>query len=122
MTKKKRSSEILADENGKFFREKGKFQKFSRKSKKIRKYGGNLKQGGKCIMASVGMDASIRTPGLTSMDVSLESFLKAFRPGLNRFQAWLNELRRLNFSSTRQPALTDHPSVWAFLDPWIFLV
>src|SRR6218665_2523788 len=67
-----------------------------------------------------GMDAPVRTPGLTPMDVSLESFLKAFRPGLNRFQAWLNELRRLNFSS--QAALTDHPSVSPFLDQWIFLI
>ena len=43
----KRSSEILADENGNFFREKGKFVKFSRKSKFFSKIGGrNLKQGG----------------------------------------------------------------------------
>ena len=47
---KKRSSEILADENGTFFRDKVKFLKFSRKSKNR----GNLEQGGKCIMASGG--------------------------------------------------------------------
>src|SRR6218665_1563832 len=43
---KKRSSEILADKNGKFFREKVTFLKFSRKSKIFSKIGGNLKQGG----------------------------------------------------------------------------
>ena len=48
----------MADENGKFCREKVKFLKFSRKSKNFSKIGGeNLKQGGKCIMASGGMDA-----------------------------------------------------------------
>ena len=42
---KKRSSEIFADENGKFFREKVKFLEFSRKSEKFSKIGGNLKHG-----------------------------------------------------------------------------
>src|SRR6218665_1962525 len=54
---KKRSSEILEDENRKFFREKVKFSKFSTESYNFSKIGGNLKQG-ECIMASGGMDAS----------------------------------------------------------------
>ena len=44
MTKKK-SSEILADENGEFFREKVKFLKFYRKSKNISKIGGKSETG-----------------------------------------------------------------------------
>ena len=43
---KKRSSEILADENGKLFREKVKFLKFSRNSKKISKIGWKSETGG----------------------------------------------------------------------------
>jgi len=43
---KKRSSEILADENRKFCREKVTFQKFHRKSKKISKTGGKSETGG----------------------------------------------------------------------------
>src|SRR6218665_3965416 len=39
-------TKILADENGKFFLEKVKFVKFSRKSEIFSKIGGNLKQGG----------------------------------------------------------------------------
>src|SRR6218665_3554724 len=54
---KKRSSEILADENGKFFREKVKCYKFSKESKKNSKTGGKSETGGKCIMVSGGMDA-----------------------------------------------------------------
>ena|SRR6218665_601147 len=56
------------------------------------------------------------------MDVSLESFLKAFRPGQSRFETWLNELRRLNFSPSKQPALTDHTSVSPFRDPRIVFI
>ena len=54
---KKRSSEILADENLKFFGEKVTFWKFSTESENLSKIGGNLKQGEKCIMVSGGMDA-----------------------------------------------------------------
>jgi len=43
---KKRSLEILADENGKFFREKGTFFKFSRKSQKFSKIGEKSETGG----------------------------------------------------------------------------
>ena len=42
--KEKRSSEILADENRKIFREKVKFGKFSTESEIFLKLGGNLKQ------------------------------------------------------------------------------
>ena len=60
MTKKK-SSEILADENQEIFREKVKLRKFSTESENFSKIGGgNLKQGGKCIMVSGGMDAPAR--------------------------------------------------------------
>src|SRR6218665_2574342 len=51
---KKRSSEILTDENGKIFREKVKFLKSPRKFKKFSKTGGKSETGGKCIMASGG--------------------------------------------------------------------
>ena len=55
---KKRSSDILADENGKFFREKVKFLKFSRKSKNLSKIEvENLKQGEKMHHGLRGMDA-----------------------------------------------------------------
>jgi len=47
MTKKtkKRSSEILSDENRKYFLEKVTFWKFSTESENLSKIGGNLKQG-----------------------------------------------------------------------------
>ena len=64
------------DENGKFFREKGKFVKFSRKSQNFSKIGGNLKQGGKCIMASGGMDAPAFSRYLVNS--SLHDQLKAY--------------------------------------------
>ena len=53
MTKKKRSSEILADEN----QEKVKLRKFSSESENCSKIGGKSETGGKCIMVSGGMDA-----------------------------------------------------------------
>src|SRR6218665_2894228 len=56
---KKRSSEILADENG----------KFSRKSQNFSKIGGKSETGGKCIMASGGMDA----PGGSSQAIIIIS-------------------------------------------------
>src|SRR6218665_2571991 len=56
MTKKKKS-EILAAESQEIFREKVKLLKFFRKSENFSEIGGNLKQGGKCIMVSGGMDA-----------------------------------------------------------------
>src|SRR6218665_502431 len=43
---KKRSSEILADENQEIFREKVKLLKFFSKSENFSKIAGNLKQGG----------------------------------------------------------------------------
>jgi len=58
---KKRSSEILADESQEIFREKVKLSKFVRKSENFSEMGGNLKQGGKCIMVSGGMDAPATT-------------------------------------------------------------
>jgi len=51
MLKKK----ILADENQEIFQEKVKLLKFSSESENFSKIGGNLKQGGKCIMVSGGM-------------------------------------------------------------------
>ena len=42
---KKRSSEILANENRKMFREKITFRKFSPESEYLSKIGGNMKQG-----------------------------------------------------------------------------
>src|SRR6218665_1970217 len=51
---KKRSSEILADEKSRNFSGKGKIFDRVRKFFENR---GNLKQGGKCIVASGGMDA-----------------------------------------------------------------
>ena len=64
MTKKKGSSEILVDENGKFFREKGKFVKFSRKSKFFSKIGGKSETGrGNASWPQGGMDA----PGLNKL-------------------------------------------------------
>ena len=54
---KKGSSEILADENGKHFREKVKFEKLSTESENFSKIGGKSETGGKCIMVSEGMDA-----------------------------------------------------------------
>ena len=56
MTKKK-SSEISEDENQEIFREKVKFLKFLSKFDFFSKIGGNLKQGGKCIMPWGGVDA-----------------------------------------------------------------
>jgi len=53
---KKRSSEILADENHEIFREKVKLRKFSTESEIFSKIGGKSKTGGKCIMVSEGMD------------------------------------------------------------------
>src|SRR6218665_3649564 len=54
---KKRSSEILVDENEEMLREEVNFCKFSTESEIFSKIGGNLKQKGKCIMVSGGMDA-----------------------------------------------------------------
>ena len=51
MMTKKRSSEILADENRKL---KVKFGKLSTECEIFRKHGGNLKSDGKCIFASEG--------------------------------------------------------------------
>jgi len=50
-----------------FFREKVKFGKFSTESENFSKIGGNLKQRGKCIMASEGMDAPDWTLDYTCM-------------------------------------------------------
>jgi len=47
MTKKNRSSEILADENRKFFREKVTFWKFATESENLSKIGGKSEIGGK---------------------------------------------------------------------------
>jgi len=58
MTKKK-SSEILADENRKIFREKVKFGKFSTESENFSEIGKKSETEGKCIMASGGMDAPV---------------------------------------------------------------
>ena len=52
---KKRSSEILADENLEIFREKVNFDNFS-ESENLSKIGGTLKQGGNASW-SRGMDA-----------------------------------------------------------------
>ena len=49
----------MANENQKFFREKVKFWEFSTESENLSKIGENLKQGGKCIMASERMDAPV---------------------------------------------------------------
>ena len=59
-TTKKRSSEILADENQKIFREEVKFGKFSTELENFSETGGNLKQGGNhhCLR---GMDAPVCT-------------------------------------------------------------
>src|SRR6218665_3831764 len=58
---KKISSEILADENRNIFREKVKFGKFSTESEHFSETEENLKQRGKCIIASEGVDV----PSLT---------------------------------------------------------
>ena len=58
MTKKqKKSSEILVDENRKLILEKVTFWKFPTESEIFLKIGGKSETGGKCIMASGGMDA-----------------------------------------------------------------
>jgi len=54
---KKKSSAILADENRNFFLKRGNREKFGRSQRNFSETGGNLKQGGKCIIASGGMDA-----------------------------------------------------------------
>jgi len=75
MTKNKKVvRNILADENGKFFREKGNFLTFSRKSKKNLKIGGKSETGGKCIMASEGMDA----PGCSAVHMNMLSTLTLY--------------------------------------------
>src|SRR6218665_2666863 len=51
---KKRSSDILADENREIFRERYNLENFPESGKFSKIGGGNLKQGGKCIMASGG--------------------------------------------------------------------
>jgi len=56
---KKRSSEILADENGKLFLEKEKFVKFSRKSKIFSKIGGKSETEGEMHHGLRGMDAPV---------------------------------------------------------------
>src|SRR6218665_3582496 len=50
----KRSSEILADENGEIFREKVKVRKFSIESENFSKIGGNLKQRGSATWSQRG--------------------------------------------------------------------
>ena len=50
---KKRSSEILADENREIFPQKVKFRTFSTESDNFYKMGGNLKQG-ECILGNLG--------------------------------------------------------------------
>ena len=63
MTNKK----ILADENQEIFQKKFKLLKFSSESEIFSKIGGNLKQGGKCIMVSGGWTPLvIRKPKLLS--------------------------------------------------------
>ena len=62
--KEKRSSEILADENGKNFREKVKFGKLSTESENFSKIGVKSEIGGTCIMASGGIDAPVYCNGL----------------------------------------------------------
>jgi len=57
MTKKR--SEISTDENQEICREKVKLWKFLVEPENSLKIGGNLKQGGKCIMVSGGMDAPV---------------------------------------------------------------
>ena len=57
----KRSSEILANENIKHFREKVIFFKFSSESENLSKRGGKSETG-ECIMASEGMDAPVSCP------------------------------------------------------------
>ena len=54
MTKKRRSSEISADENQEIFQEKVKFRKFSSESEDFPKIGGNLKQGGNASWSQRG--------------------------------------------------------------------
>jgi len=65
---KKRSSEILADENGKFCREKVKCLKFSTKSKKFPKIGGNPKQG---IKLTTFQTKGVECPTNTLLKVSI---------------------------------------------------
>ena len=59
------SSEILADETQKFVSEKVKSGKFPTDSEKFSEIGGNLKHGGKCIIASEGIDAPGRSHNFT---------------------------------------------------------
>ena len=54
---KKRSSEILPDENGKSFQEKVKLGKFPTESEIFSEIGGKSETERKCIIASEGMDA-----------------------------------------------------------------
>jgi len=76
MTKKK-SSEILTDENRKKFWEKIKFYTGS-SQKLFRKYGGNLKQGGKCIIASDGWTTLLLRCRLRQLTGLLKTY--AYRP------------------------------------------
>ena len=61
--KKKKSSEILADENQEICRKKVKLRKFSSESENFSNIGGKSETEGKCIMVSEGMDA----PALTDI-------------------------------------------------------
>jgi len=56
-TTKKKSSEVLADENQEISQEKVKFLEFFSESENFSKIGGKSEIGGKCIMVSGGMDA-----------------------------------------------------------------
>ena len=59
MTKKKRSSEILADESQEIFREKVKLYKFFRKSENFSEIGGKSETGGNASWSQRGMDAPV---------------------------------------------------------------
>ena len=60
----------MSDKNLKLFQEKVRFVKFSRESENLSKIGGNLKQGGKYVIASGGKDA----PDHHAFDCLLFSF------------------------------------------------
>ena len=86
---KKRSSEILADENREIFREKVKFRNFSTESENFSKIGGNLKQGGNASWPQGGWthlppSFQIRTHDpqiLNQIDASVNSSCKRIRDG-----------------------------------------
>ena len=53
---KKRSSEILADENRENFRKNVKLENFPRSLRNVSKIGEEIRNRGECIIASEGMD------------------------------------------------------------------